>query len=265
MLNRIDEKFNELKLKNRKALITYLAAGDPDIEATSVLVKEMVSRGADIVEIGIPYSDPVAEGPVIQRAHSRALSKKIKISDIMGIVKTVRKSVNVPIIYLVYFNCILQYGVDKFFNDLNITGVDGIIIPDLPFEERWEVDEFAARHNVHVITLVSPTSENRLSKMLKNPKGFIYCITSLGVTGMRNEFNTDFEHFIKTVKKYTSLPTALGFGISAPEHIRRLKDFSDGLIVGSAVVKKIEDSKNLNEALEKVGAFVSDLKGALDT
>ena len=208
-MNRIDEKFRELKSKNKKALITYLAAGDPDIETTVMLVREMESKGADIIEIGIPFSDPIAEGPVIQKAHGRALAQKIKISDIMNAVEKIRESVKVPLIYMVYFNCILQYGVEKFFCDCSKTGIDGVIIPDLPFEERWEVDEASNEYDVHVITLVSPTSEKRLSSMLETSKGFIYCITSLGVTGMRSEFSTDFKSFMEAVNEYTDLPKAL--------------------------------------------------------
>lgn len=263
-MGRIEDKFRELKEVNKKALITFITAGDPDFETTIEIVKEMELKGADIIELGIPYSDPIAEGPVIQRANTRALLNGFKIKDIMNVVNEIRKEVKVPILYLLYYNCILQYGIERFFEDCVNYGVDGLIIPDLPFEERNEIDEISSGYPVDVITLVSPTSDDRIEKVAKNAKGFLYCVSSLGVTGMRSEFSTDFEEFFSKINKVTVIPKALGFGISTPEHIKSLKKYCDGLIVGSAIVKQVEKSANKDKAVKNVGEFVQSLREAMD-
>lgn len=263
-MGRIEDKFRELKQIDKKALITFLTAGDPDIEATIKIVKEMEQKGADIIELGIPYSDPIAEGPVIQKANTRALINGIKIKDIMNMVVEIRKEVKVPILYLLYYNCVLQYGIERFFEDCLKSGVDGLIIPDLPFEERDELDEKISEYNIDIITLVSPTSEGRIEKIVKNAKGFLYCVSSVGVTGMRSEFNTDFEEFFKKIDKATNIPKALGFGISTTEHVKDLKKYCDGLIVGSAIVKQVEKSRSVEETVKNVGDFVQALREAID-
>ncbi|MCR4437061.1 MAG: tryptophan synthase subunit alpha [Clostridiales bacterium] len=263
-MNRIDKKFEELKAQNKKALITFVTAGDPDLDTTILLIKEMESQGADIIELGIPYSDPIAEGPVIQSANARALKNGIKIKNVMEAVKRARESVKVPLIYLLYFNCILQYGPECFFSDCKESGIDGVIIPDLPFEERDEVQGCADGCGIHLISLVSPTSRERMGKIAKNARGFLYCVSSLGVTGMRDRFETDFDDFFRTINKYAHLPKALGFGISTAEHIRELKGYCDGLIVGSAVVKQVERSRDAGEAVINVGNFVKTLRKAMD-
>jgi tryptophan synthase alpha chain len=263
-MGRIEEKFRELKQLNKKALITFVTAGDPDIEATIRIVKEMELRGADVIELGIPYSDPIAEGPVIQRANSRALQNGLKIKDIMGTVARIRKDVKVPILFLLYYNCILQYGIERFFEECVKSGVDGLIIPDLPFEERSELDVVTTGYPIDVITLVSPTSKDRIEKVAKDARGFLYCVSSVGVTGMRSEFDTDFEDFFSKINKATDIPKALGFGISTPEHIKTLKKYCDGLIVGSAIVKQVEISRNSDEAVKNVGEYIRDLRKAMD-
>ncbi len=263
-MSRIKLKFEELREKNRKALITFITAGDPDLKGTIRLVKEMEAKGADIIELGVPYSDPIAEGPVIQRANERALKNNIKIKDIMIAVEEMRKDVTVPLVYLLYFNCILQYGPDKFFFDCKVSGIDGVIIPDLPFEEQSEIRDVAEKHGIDIITLVSPTSKDRVERIAKDAKGFIYCVSSLGVTGVRNEFRTDFDEFFSYINKVTDVPKAIGFGISTPDQIRKLKRYSDGLIVGSAIVRQIENSSNIEEAVRNVGDFVDSLRKAMD-
>lgn len=264
-MNRIDEKFVELKKLGRKALITFVTAGDPDIITTCRIVKEMVRQGADIIELGVPFSDPIAEGPVIQAANERALSKGLKIGRIMDAVKELRKEIDVPILYLLYFNSILQYGPERFFMECSDSGVDGVIIPDLPYEEKSEIDQIADKYNVIIITLVSPVSEERTAEIARNAKGFLYCVSSLGVTGVRKDFNTDFEDFFTNVNKATGIPKSLGFGISTPEHVRILKRYCDGLIIGSAVVRKIAESTSPDKAIEKVGAFVGELRKAINS
>lgn len=263
-MSRIEKKFNELKELNQKALITFITAGDPTLDATKALAAEMQEKGADIIELGIPYSDPIAEGPVIQKANERALKNKIKIKDVMKAVKEMRETVTVPLVFLLYYNCILQYGAEKFFEDCTKAGIDGLIIPDLPYEERDEIQGTADKYPVDLITLVAPTSKDRIEKAVKNAKGFLYCVSSLGVTGVRNTFETDFEEFFAYINKHTAIPKALGFGISTPEHIRKLKRYCEGLIVGSAIVKLVEKSNGPDEAAYTVGAYVKSLREALD-
>ena len=264
-MNRIDLKFKELNEIGKKALITFVTAGDPDLASTVELVKEMEKQGADIIELGIPYSDPIAEGPVIQEANKRAMKNGIRIRDIMHTVEEIRKVVKVPLIYLLYFNCILQYGPDAFFRDCRSSGIDGLIIPDLPYEESDEIDKYAQKHNIHIITLISPTSRDRVERIAKNSKGFLYCVSSLGVTGMRSGFDTDFDEFFSYINRASSIPKAIGFGISTPEHIRQLKGYCDGLIVGSAIVRRVGDSGSSEEAVKNVGDFMKSLRDALDS
>lgn len=179
-------------------------------------------------------------------------------------VKEVREDVKVPLLYLLYFNCILQYGIRKFFKDCITSGIDGLIIPDLPYEESGEISDIAEEYNLDIITLVSPTSKERMEKVAKNAKGFLYCVSSLGVTGMRKDFNTDFNEFFSYINKYSKIPKALGFGISTREHINKLKGYCDGLIVGSAIVKQVEKSITINEAIENVGNLVNSFRDELD-
>jgi tryptophan synthase alpha chain len=262
-MNRIDMKFEELKNNNRKALITFITAGDPDLETTARLVEEMETCGADIIELGIPYSDPVAEGPVIQDANKRAMENGIRISDVMNSVMEIRKKVNVPLLYLLYYNCILQYGLERFFKDCAAVGIDGVIVPDLPYEESGEISDVCSKYDVYSIRLVTPTSRERIEKIASDAKGFLYCVSSMGVTGIRKDFSTNFEEFFSYVNKASSVPKAIGFGISTPEHIKNLKKYADGLIVGSAIVKQVGLAKDKNDAVIKVGKLVKELKAAL--
>jgi tryptophan synthase alpha chain len=263
-MGRIEDKFAELKRRGRKALITFITAGDPDLAATVRIVEEMERQGADLIELGIPYSDPIAEGPVIQAANARALRNPIRIRDIMQSVKEMRKTVTVPLLYLLYCNCILQYGIERFFADCREVGLDGVIVPDLPYEEREELESAADQYGVVMITLVAPTSRDRVEKLARNAKGFLYCVSSLGVTGVRSSFSTDFEEFFRFIDKATDIPKALGFGISTAEHVRSLKGYCDGLIVGSAMVKRIEASANADEAVTAVGRYTKELREAMD-
>ena len=264
-MGRIEDKFAELKKMDKKALITFVTAGDPDIDTTIRLVEEMERQGADIIELGIPYSDPIAEGPVIQAANTRALSKGLKIKDVMNAVVKMRINVKVPLLYLLYFNCILQYGPDCFFKDCAKVGIDGVIIPDLPFEERNEIEEYADKYGIVIITLVTPVSNDRIERIARNAKGFIYCVSSLGVTGVRNDFKTNFDEFFSHINKASDTPKAIGFGISTPQHIAMLKGYCDGLIIGSAMVKRIENSNSPDEAVKNVGNYVKELRIALNS
>lgn len=264
MTDRISEMFAALKKQNKKALIPFITSGDPDIETTKRLVLAMEKAGANLVELGIPFSDPVAEGPIIQAADLRALSKGLRIDTIFDAVTEMRKQTGIPLVFMMYINCIYTYGKEKFFHRCSESGIDGVIVPDLPFEEKEEVAEDAARFNVKVISLVAPTSHERVKMIAESAEGFLYCVSSRGVTGVRSSFDTDFEEYFGIINKYAKVPTVLGFGISSPEQAKALQKYADGVIVGSAIVKRIGAAKNSDEAVETVSAFVSSLRRAMD-
>ncbi|ABY93143.1 tryptophan synthase subunit alpha [Thermoanaerobacter sp. X514] len=262
-MNRIDKKFEVLKGEGRKALITFITAGDPDIETTYDIVLALEEAGSDIIELGIPYSDPLADGPTIQASSQRALNKGVKIPDIMKIVEKIRLKSDIPLVYLVYYNSIFKYGIQKFLKESKDVGIDGLIIPDLPIEERKDILEEADKYGIYLIPLVAPTSKERIKLITENGKGFVYCVSITGVTGAREDIETDIEEYMKTVSQYTNMPKAIGFGISTPEMAKKLKDFSDGIIVGSALVERIAKGYNKSEMLQEVKSFVSSLKEVL--
>jgi tryptophan synthase alpha chain len=262
-MNRIDKKFEVLKGEGRKALITFITAGDPDIETTYDIVLALEEAGSDIIELGIPYSDPLADGPTIQASSQRALNKGVKIPDIMRIVEKIRFKSDIPLVYLVYYNSIFKYGIQKFLKESKDVGIDGLIIPDLPLEERKDILEEADKYGIYLIPLVAPTSKERIKLITENGKGFVYCVSITGVTGAREDIETDIEEYMKTVSQYTNMPKAIGFGISTPEMAKKLKDFSDGIIVGSALVERIAKGYNKSEMLQEVKSFVSSLKEVL--
>ncbi len=265
-MRRLESLFAELRTQKKKALAAFVTAGDPSVSSTAAIVKGMVSSGADIVELGVPYSDPIAEGAVIQAANVRALSKGIIVGNLMQLVRGLRdEGVEKPILYLLYYNVIFQYGIDRFVSDCAHSGVDGLIIPDLPFEEQDELRPVCDKYKVDLISLVTPVSGGRMQKIVRKATGFIYCVSSLGVTGIRNEFSTDFTSFINELTLYSGLPKLIGFGISSPEQVRYLKNYADGVIVGSAIVSLVASSKSDMEAVAKVNQFVASLRNALDT
>ena len=241
MKSKITEKFEELQANKQKALIGYITSGDPDLETTVKLVTILEESGVDIIELGIPYSDPLADGPVIQRASLRALNKGANINSIFNMVTKIRERTNIPIAFLVYFNSIFRYGINNFLINCRSCGIDGLIIPDLPLEERKELNEQMKGYAIDLIPLVAPTSDDRIKKIVKDAQGFVYCISSKGVTGMRASFEVDLATFMKKVRKHTNIPLAIGFGISDEKMVRELKNLADGLIVGSAIIKKIEE------------------------
>lgn len=265
-MSRIAGTFAQLRKENKKALIPFVTAGDPDLQTTVALVKEMIKQGADLIELGIPYSDPIAEGPVIQAANIRALQTGIRIRDVMKAVELLRQEISVPIVYLLYYNCIFQYGIEDFFTQCAKVGVDGVIIPDLPYEEKEEIADTAEKHEVDIISLVSPTSRERIQKIARDARGFLYCVSSTGVTGIRSTFDTDFDEFFSWMNQASDIPKALGFGISTPEQVSALKKYCDGLIVGSAIVKRVgQNAAHPHQAVESVGSFVRELRTALDS
>ena len=236
-----------------KAFIPFISAGDHGIENTERYIRVMVKAGADMVEIGIPFSDPTAEGPVIQEASTRALATGVKINDIFDMVRRLRTgddAVTIPLVFMTYLNPIYVCGREKFFTLCEEVGISGVIVPDMPFEEKGELASIANTHGVEVVSLIAPTSENRIEMIAKEAEGFIYCVSSLGVTGMRSEIKTDIKSIVETVRKYTDIPVAVGFGISTPDQAEAMARVSDGAIVGSAIVKIVaEHGENADQAL----------------
>lgn len=262
MKSRITKKFQDIKSMGKKGLISYITAGDPDLDTTYRLVLEMEKAGVDIVELGIPYSDPLADGPVIQRASQRALKSGADIDTIFQLVERLREETEIPLVFLVYFNCVFKYGFKRFLDKCQEKGVDGLIIPDLPLEERRELKEMMKGYNIDLIPLVAPTSQERIKAIVEDSEGFVYCISSMGVTGKRDNFETDLNKFLNEVRKYTDLPLALGFGISTPEMVKKLKALCDALIVGSGIIEEIERGIKEGAIEEKVFEFVKKLSEA---
>lgn len=235
-MTRIQEAFD----KNKKLFIGFITAGDPNMEVSRQLVMAMVKAGVGLVEFGVPFSDPVAEGPVIQRADMRALEAGCTTDKIFNLVAEVRKETQVPLVFLTYANPIYTYGAEKFFAKCEETGVDGVIIPDVPYEEREEFRPFSEPHHVAIVPLVAPTSRDRIQKIAAGAEGYVYVVSSLGVTGVRKNITTDIDAIVKEVRKATNIPVAVGFGISTPEQAYKMAKASDGAIVGSAIEKLVE-------------------------
>lgn len=244
-MSNIGEAFEKAKQRGRKAFIPFITAGDPDLEHTEKFVYALEKVGSDVIEIGIPFTDPIADGPVIQRASLRA--KDASLDNVLELVRKIRTKTTVPIVFLLYANTVYYYGIEAFFKKAGEVGLDGVIIPDVPFEEKEEFDKYARPNNVDMIALVAPTSKERTKKIAENASGFLYCVSSLGVTGTREEIQTDLNAMMTEINKYTTIPTALGFGISNAEQAAKVKDFADGVIIGSAIVKIIEQYKEESE------------------
>ena len=251
----------ENAFKNGKAFITFITVGDPDLETSKKAILEMVNNGADLIELGIPFSDPMAEGPTIQTANVRALKNGITTDDIFDFVKDIRKDVSIPMVFMTYSNVVFSYGSEKFIKICSEIGIDGLILPDCPFEEKEEFSEICEKYDVDLVSLIAPTSENRIAMIANEAKGFVYLVSSLGVTGTRLEIKTDLESIVKVVRENTSTPCAIGFGISTPEQAQKIAAISDGAIVGSAIIKLLE--KYGTEAPKQIGEYVKSMKDAL--
>ncbi|MBC2582002.1 tryptophan synthase subunit alpha [Clostridium sp. DJ247] len=262
-MNRIDERFQLLREKNEKAMIPFITAGDPDLDTTIDLVLAMEEAGADIIELGIPYSDPFADGVTIQEASIRALNSGARITKIMETVKVIREKSNIPLVYMMYYNSAFKYGIEKFIEECSQVGIDGIIIPDLPIEERKDVMDIADKYNVYLIPLVAPTSSERIQAIANNCKGFVYCVSTNGVTGARQKIATNIPQYMELVSQYTEMPKGLGFGISSAEMAKEFKPYCDAIIVGSAIVKKIAEAESKEAAVEAVRSFVAEIKEVL--
>ena len=247
--------------ENKKAFIAFITCGDPDLETTIKVVKEAADNGADLIELGIPFSDPTAEGPTIQGANLRALTGGVTTDKIFDMVKELRKDVTIPMVFMTYANVVFSYGAEKFIKTCSEIGIDGLILPDLPYEEKEEFHPVCARYGVDLVSLIAPTSENRIAQIARDAEGFIYVVSSLGVTGTRSEIKTDLESIVKAIRENSEVPCAIGFGISKPEQARRMADISDGAIVGSAIIKIIE--KYGKDSPKYVGEYVRSMKEAI--
>lgn len=256
MNKRITEVF-----KNQKAFIPFITCGDPSLEITEKLVYAMEEAGADLIELGIPFSDPTAEGPVIQAANVRALSGGVTTDKIFDMVTKIRKNTSIPMVFMTYANVVFSYGTERFLKKASEAGMDGLILPDVPFEEKAEFDEACTRYGLDLISLIAPTSNERIARIAKEAQGFVYCVSSLGVTGMRTQITTDIGAMVSLVKKEKDIPCAVGFGISNPAQARKMASQSDGVIVGSAIVKLCETYAE--NCVPHVKEYVLSMKAAI--
>lgn len=247
--------------ENGKAFIPFITCGDPDLETTAAAVRAAVKNGADLIELGIPFSDPTAEGPVIQAANLRALSGGVKTDMVFDLVRELRTDVTVPMVFMTYANVVFSYGAEKFISTCAEAGIDGLILPDIPYEEKDEFLPVCRKYGVDLISLIAPTSENRIGMIARDAEGFIYLVSSLGVTGTRTEFSTDLDSIVGIIRENTSIPVAIGFGISTPEQAKRMASVADGAIVGSAIIKLL--AKYGKEAPGHIGSYVKEMKDAV--
>ena len=264
-MDRITETFTLLKTADRKALIPYIMAGDPDLKTTAMLVQELDRCGANIVELGVPFSDPIADGPTIQRAAQRALSHGTSLRDIIETVGLIGKNSKIPLILMAYYNPVLAYGIEDFCRDATCMGVDGLIIPDLPPEEGIQLRDGCQKHGLSIIFLVAPTSTStRIDLVNRYTTGFVYCVSVTGVTGARGQLAEDVNEFMTRVRSLTNRPLGLGFGISSPEQAYKASQLADGVIVGSAIVNVMEEHTGKADMPRFVGDYVASLRAGID-
>jgi tryptophan synthase alpha chain len=255
-MNRIEKVF-----QNKKAFIPFITAGDPSLDITKQLVLSMAEAGADLIELGIPFSDPVAEGPVIQEADYRALSAGVTTDKIFDMVAEVRKVSQIPLAFMTYANPIYTYGTERFMDNCKRVGIDALIVPDVPFEEKEELKPYCNKYAITLISMIAPTSKERIRMIANEAEGFIYCVSSMGVTGVRSEIGAGVEEMIHSVKEVKDIPCAIGFGISTPEQAVRMASISDGVIVGSAIVRLVAEYGK--ECVPFVEQYVCSMKGAM--
>ena len=255
-MSNIQNAFN-----NGKAFIGFITGGDPNIKKTKEFILEMIKAGADLIEIGIPFSDPIAEGPVIQEANNRALAAGTTVEKLFNLIADLRKETSIPLAFLTYINPVFHYGYDTFFKRCRDTGLDGIIIPDLPFEEQPPVREAVNKYDTDIISLIAPTSESRIKEIAKTASGFIYLVSSMGVTGIRGEITTNLADITAAIKSVTPVPVAIGFGIHTPEQAAQMSRIADGVIVGSAIVKIIAERGT--QAAPYIHRYVIKMKEAI--
>ena len=261
-MNRIDTKFKELRERSEPAFIPFITAGDPNLDVTKALIMEFDKKGADMIELGVPFSDPIADGPVIQASYYRALSGGIKLSNILELVKDIRKESGIPIVAMISHSILYKNGCEKFIKNAVNAGLDGATIPDLPIEEAEDILETGEKEGFKIVCFIAPTTtDRRMELIVKKSQGFLYYISVVGITGAKNTLSDEITRNIQNVKKATSLPVALGFGISTPDQARIAGKIADGVIVGSAIIKEIDKYRNQDGDLlvKKVGQFIGEL------
>jgi tryptophan synthase alpha chain len=261
-MNRISRTFKNLRSKKEKAFIAFLTAGYPDLSATEKLVLEFSHRGVDMIELGIPFSDPMADGPVIQESSQAALKHNISLADVLAMVKRLRKLSDIPLLFMTYYNPVFCMGEDRFVSEAAKAGLDGIIIPDLPLEEGKHFTAACRKAGIDNILFVAPTTHRmRLKNTARSSAGFIYYISLAGVTGERKALPADVEGHVRNIKKITVTPVCVGFGVSTPGQVKQIQSVADGVIVGSAIIRKIKDCIGKPRLVDKVGAYVTKLMG----
>jgi tryptophan synthase alpha chain len=264
-MNELTKRLSKLKNRGEKALIPFLTAGDPNVETTEELMNVLAENGADVIELGVPFSDPLADGPVLQLAAGRALAAGTTTDRVFNLVARFRKKYDTPVVLLVYYNLIYHRGVETFCRDAEAVGVNGLVVPDLPFEESGELDRSAKKAGIINIRFLSPTtSDERLAKICQSAKGFIYCVTVTGVTGERTAMDPQVNRMLAKAKTHTDVTLALGFGISGPEQAAIASESADAVIVGTALVKRIAECKDVREKLVVAKSFVRSLKSAME-
>ena len=247
--------------QNGNAFIPFLTCGDPDLETTEALVKAMAAAGADLIELGIPFSDPTAEGPVIQGANLRALNAGTTTDKVFDLVKRLRQSVTIPMVFMTYANVVFSYGSERFLKNAAEAGVQGLILPDVPYEEKADFEPLCEKYGLELVSMIAPTSHDRIKLIASEAKGFLYCVSSLGVTGVRSSITTDIGGMVELVRQVTDTPAAVGFGISTPEQAQNMAQKADGVIVGSAIVKLI--AQYGRDAVQPVAEYVRQMKDAI--
>src|SRR6185436_13110426 len=261
-MTRIEKKFRDLKAAKRKAFIPYITAGDPNLKTTAELILALDKAGADVIEVGVPFSDPIADGPVIQRATERALVSGASLADILRMGSEIRKKSQIPLLLFSYYNPLLRYGLDNLARDAAAAGFDGILASDLTVEESAVFVETMKKAGLNTVFLVAPTSSpDRIRKIAAMSTGFLYAVSRTGVTGERQELASDLRDFLKTLRTYTSVPIAVGFGVSQPEHVQAVWKEADGAVVGSALVRAIEENSGFPDVADRIARFTLWLRG----
>lgn len=247
--------------ENGKAFIAFITCGDPDLDTTEKIIETMAENGVDMIELGIPFSDPTAEGPVIQAANLRGLAQGVTTDKVFDMIRRVRKRVSIPMVFMTYANVVFSYGTERFIKTAAEVGMSGLILPDVPYEEKAEFADVCKEYGLDLISLIAPTSDERIGMIASSAEGFVYCVSSLGVTGTRSEITSDIDSMIASVRENTDIPVAIGFGISNPEQAAQMAAKSDGIIIGSAIVKLIE--KYGKDCVPYVKEFVKEISAAL--
>ena len=258
-MGRIEDAFNELRQRGRKGFIPFITAGDPDLDTTEKLLIELSLAGATVIELGVPFSDPMADGPVIQRASERALKHGFGIGDLLGTVATVRRRSQTPIILFSYFNPLLQFGMKRLAEEAKAVGVDGVLVTDLSPEEASEFERELCANDLDMIFLIAPTStDDRLKLVAQHARGFIYAVSRAGVTGVRTRVSAEAEKLVNRMRRFSSLPIAVGFGISNVEQVKDVHRYADAVVIGSAIVSEIERLQGATDLAQQVGNFVKE-------